>query len=63
VRRLAGSSEQQTLSFVREAVEAGASVYTDGSAAYRSLSAHGYRHRQSVRLGAKAPAHNLYARR
>ena len=57
LRRLAGSSEQHLLPFVSEAVEPGAHVHTDGSAAYRALSAHGYRHRQSVQLGSKEPAH------
>ena len=57
LRRVAGSSEQHVLPFVCDAVEPGARVHTDGSAAYRSLSARGYGHRQSVHLASDDPAH------
>jgi len=57
MRRVAGSSEQHVLPFVCDAVEPGARVHTDGSAAYRSLSARGYGHRQSVHLASDDPAH------
>lgn len=57
LRRVAGSSEQHLLPFVCDAVEPGARVHTDGSAAYRSLSARGYGQRQSVHLGSEEPAH------
>jgi hypothetical protein len=57
LRRVTGSSEQQVLPFVCDAVEPGARVHTDGSAAYRSLSARGYGHGQSVHLASVDPAH------
>jgi len=57
LRRVAGTSEQHLLPFVRDAVQPGARVHTDGSAAYRSLSEHGYIHHQSVQLRADDPAH------
>ena len=45
------------LPFICEAVEPGARVHTDGSAAYRSLSDHGYVHHRRVHLGSTDPAH------
>lgn len=57
LRRVPVASERYLLPFVRDAVESGASVHTDGSAAYRSLSEHGYVHRQSVHVGSADPAH------
>lgn len=57
LRRVPAASERYLLPFVCGAVEPGASVHTDGSAAYRSLSQHGYVHQQSVHLGSDDPAH------
>jgi len=57
LRRVLAASETYLLPFVREAVEPGARVHTDGSAAYRSLSEHGYVHRQRVQLRSEDPAH------
>ncbi len=57
LRPVAGGSEQHLLPFVCDVVEPGARVHTDGSAAYRSLSARGYGHRQSVHLASDDPAH------
>ena len=57
LRRLPAAAETYLLAFVRKAVEPGARVHTDGSAAYRSLSEHGYVHRQRVQLRSEDPAH------
>jgi transposase-like protein len=57
LRRLQSASEKHVLPFVREAVQAGACVHTDGSAAYRSLAEYGYVHQQSVHLGSNTAAH------
>jgi transposase-like protein len=57
LRRVAVDSERYLLPFVRDAVEPGTRVHTDGSAAYRSLSEHGYVHQRSVHLGSDGPAH------
>jgi transposase-like protein len=57
LRRVPVASERYLLPFVCGAVEPGARVHTDGSAAYRSLSEHGYVHHQRVQLGSDDPAH------
>ena len=57
LRRLADDSESQVLPFVKDAIKAGATVHTDGSAAYRHLKKEGYVHQQSVMLGSDTPAH------
>lgn len=57
LRRVPLASERYLLPFVCGAIEPGASVHTDGSAAYRSLPEHGYVHQQSVHLGSDDPAH------
>ncbi len=57
LRRVPVDSERYLLPFVRDAVEPGTKVHTDGSAAYRSLSEHGYVHQRSVHLGSDGPAH------
>ena len=57
LRRIQDGSEQQLLPFVRDAVEPGARVATDGSMAYRSLTEQGYHHHRHVHLGATEPAH------
>jgi transposase-like protein len=57
LRRVPVDSEKYLLSFVRDAVELGTRVHTDGSSAYRSLSEHGYVHRRSVHSGSDGPAH------
>ena len=43
--------------FIRDAIEPGAIVHTDGSAAYRKLEKHGYRHKKTVMQGSAKPAH------
>ena len=57
LRRVAAGSETYLLPFVREAVEPGARVHTDGSPAYRSLAEQGYVHHQRVQLRSEDPAH------
>jgi transposase-like protein len=57
LRRIPVGSEKHLLPFICEAVEPGASMHTDGSAAYRSLSEHGYLHHRSVHSGSVNPAH------
>lgn len=57
LKRIVEGSEEYLLPFVRETVQPGARVHTDGSAAYRSLSKHNYIHEKSVHLGADDPAH------
>lgn len=57
LRRILDDSEHQVIPFVRDVVQAGATVHTDGSAAYRSLESEGYVHRKSVMLGSSTAAH------
>ena len=57
LKRVVEGSEEYLLPFVRETVQPGARVHTDGSPAYRSLSKHNYAHEKSVHLGADDPAH------
>lgn len=55
--RIANDSDACVVPFVQAAVEAGARVRTDGSAAYRSLKDLGYDHQRKVMLGSDTPAH------
>jgi transposase-like protein len=57
MQRIAYGNAQHLVPFVQEAVEPGAQVHTDGSAAYRSLLALGYHLEQTVMLGSDLPAH------
>lgn len=57
LKRVVEGSEEYLLPFVRETVQPGARVHTDGSPAYRSLSKHNYAHEKAVHLGADDPAH------
>jgi transposase-like protein len=57
LRRISDDSEQQVIPFVKEAIQAGAIVHTDGSAAYRSLKDEGYVHQKSIMLGSDTPGH------
>ena len=54
---IANASEVSLLPFVRDVVEPGSIVHTDGSWAYRSLGKYGYNRRKSVQTGAHDPAH------
>lgn len=57
LRRITDTSESQVIPFVKDVVQAGATVHTDGSAAYRSIKDEGYIHQRSVMSGAETPAH------
>jgi len=57
LRRIADDSASCVIPFVQEALEPGAEVRTDGSAAYRSLRELGYEHQRTVMLGSDVPAH------
>jgi transposase-like protein len=57
LRRIANDSASCVIPFVQEAVEPGAQVCTDGSAAYRALKELGYDHQRTVMLGSQVPAH------
>jgi len=57
LRSISTGSERYLLPFVRQFVAPGSTVLTDGSAAYQSLSAHGYLHERHVMAGAATPAH------
>jgi len=57
LRRIAKDSDAHVIPFVQDAIEPGAQVRTDGSAAYRSLQDLGYGHQRTVMLGSDVPAH------
>lgn len=57
LRRIDNDSDECVVPFVKDNVEPGARVRTDGSAAYRSLSKIGFEHSRQVMLGAQSPAH------
>jgi transposase-like protein len=61
LQQVANRDELQLFPFVRETVERGSCVRTDGSAAYRSLSEEGYAHEPVVHLGSSTPAHRSMA--
>ena len=53
------ASRDSLLSFIRDAVEPGAKVRTDGLLAYTGLEVLGYRHQRKVMLGRRAPPHKV----
>jgi transposase-like protein len=57
LRRIPNDSAACVIPFVQQAIEPGARVHTDGSAAYRSLGELGYDHQRTVMLGSDVPAH------
>jgi transposase-like protein len=57
LRRVTDASAHQVIPFVKDVVQAGATVHTDGSAAYRSLKDEGYTHQRTVMMGSETPAH------
>lgn len=59
LRRISDASERSLLPFVRESIEPGSIVRTDGSFAYRSLPEHGYIHHRTVVSNSEDPAHVL----
>lgn len=57
LRCIERDSEEFVVPFIQDSVEPGATLKTDGSAAYRSLPSLGYHHQRNVMLGSKVPAH------
>lgn len=57
LRRIADASDTQVMPFIKDVIQVGATVHTDGSAAYRSLVEEGYVHQRSVIRGSDVPAH------
>ena len=57
LKRIANDSATCVIPFVQDVIEPGATVRTDGSAAYRSLKELGYKHDKKVMLGSSEPAH------
>ena len=55
--RIATPSQVALLPFIKDSIEPGSIVHTDGSAAYRSLPKNGYRRMKTVMLGNEKPAH------
>jgi transposase-like protein len=58
LRRIAAANARSLEPFVKDAVERGAQVHTDGSAAYRNLAELGYKIERSVITGSAVPAHS-----
>ena len=58
LQRIDNDSDACVIPFVRDHIEPGSLVRTDGSAAYRTLATLGYDHNRQVMLGAQTPAHN-----
>ena len=57
LRRVADASESSLIPFVREAVESGSEVRTDGWGGYNGLAKHGYIHNKTVLSSSGDPAH------
>jgi len=57
VARVMDDSASGVIPFVQASIEPGATVRTDGSAAYRNLAELGYPHQRTVMLGVVQPAH------
>lgn len=57
LRRIDNDSDECVIPFVRDNIEPGSRVRTDGSAAYRTLAKLGYDHNRQVMLGAETLAH------
>lgn len=55
--RIATPSQVDLLPFIRDSIERGSIVHTDGSAAYRSLPKNGYPRMKTVMSGNEKPAH------
>lgn len=57
LRRIDRSDQQTLEAFVRDCVQPGSMIHSDGSAAYYNLDDLGFGHRQTVHLGSDTPAH------
>jgi transposase-like protein len=62
LRRVEDVSARSLLSFVRDVVEPGSEVRTDGWAGYADLRAHGFRHKVRILKRSRKPAHELMPR-
>jgi hypothetical protein len=59
LRHLVRDSQQFVLPFILNAIAPGSEVHSDGSAAYRALSEHGYTHLAHVLRGGERAAHQV----
>jgi len=57
LQRIADKSQSSVLPFVRNSIEPGSVVRTDGTWAHRSLEKHNYTRDKRVQLGSSTPAH------
>lgn len=57
LRRVPAATEAHALPFVRDSIEPGSVVRTDGSQIYRSIDQYGYVREKTVLLGSADPAH------
>jgi transposase-like protein len=57
IQQIERGDYEHLLPFIIETVAQGATIHSDGSAAYRRLDESGYEHRRTVHLGSEIPAH------
>jgi transposase-like protein len=57
IRQIREGDRESLMPFIREAIEPGSLIHSDGSIAYRNLEELGYQHRRTVHLGSDTPAH------
>jgi len=57
LRRVPDTSAESVLPFIKDSIEPGSLIRTDGSWAYHKLPKHGYRRDRNVMLGTDDPAH------
>jgi transposase-like protein len=57
IQRLDRGNQQNLQSFIKETVEPGSKVHSDGSGAYRKIEELGFDHKVTVHLGSNIPAH------
>ncbi|MDP2793072.1 MAG: transposase [Sulfurisoma sp.] len=62
LRRVMNVSAESLLDFIRETVEPGATIHTDGWKGYAGLPAAGYKHRVTVISGGDEQAHEVMPR-
>ena len=62
LKRVKDAFAESLLAFVREAVEPGATIHTDGWRGYSNLPAAGYKHRVTNISDGKEPAHEVMPR-
>ncbi len=57
LRRIEADSSTHIIPFVKDVIDPGSLICTDGSAAYRTLNEEGFEHHRTVVRGAAVPAH------